>query len=400
MSDLSKKFNPQLKILYHLETVLDFFSGKNVDPITLEIDPSNACNHSCPFCISGHIHLKKFKGTKFFNREIMSKELLMKLVKELSLSNVKAIAFTGGGEPTMNPHLKEAINYLKQNSKIDLGMYSNGTNFKKFDLFETIASSLRWIRISVDAGQSKTYDELRVTNKQNNFEIVLENIKELVRVKKKIKSDITIGVGFVVSKDNVDEIIDFAKVFKDIDVDYCQYKPEIIQIERNGDKDNQKEQIAAEFWAYKVVALLQEAKEILGKKFESNNYKVEDLINDQEKYGRGYKECLGSQLQPCISSDGHFYVCTNHRGHKEYSYGNIKEKSFQEIWSDVENRKKIMNQICNVEKFSKCTQLCKPHESNKILFTIKNNIDNKEMIENLKKQSKNIKKSIIHKNFI
>ena len=29
------------------------------------------------------------------------------------------------------------------------------------------------------------------------------------------------------------KIIDFAKLFKDLDIDYCQYKPEVIQVERN-----------------------------------------------------------------------------------------------------------------------------------------------------------------------
>ena len=50
-------FNPQTKVLYHLDRVVDFFNDKKVDPINVEIDPSNACNHSCPFCISGHLHL-------------------------------------------------------------------------------------------------------------------------------------------------------------------------------------------------------------------------------------------------------------------------------------------------------------------------------------------------------
>mgnify|MGYP001233248898 FL=1 len=117
MTVLSKIFNPQSKVLYHLDTVLDYFDGKNVDPITMEIDPSNACNHSCPFCISGHIHLKKFKGTEFFNRQMMDKKTLLNLVQDLSQTKIKSIAFTGGGEPTMNPALKEAIVYLKKNSR-------------------------------------------------------------------------------------------------------------------------------------------------------------------------------------------------------------------------------------------------------------------------------------------
>jgi GTP 3',8-cyclase len=400
MSKISKIFNPQSKILFHLDTVLDYFKGKKTDPITLEIDPSNACNHSCPFCISGHIHLNKFKGTEFFNREIMSKKILMELVKDLSKTKIKSIAFTGGGEPTINPNLKEAINYLRENSKIDLGMYSNGTNFERFDLFETIVRSLTWIRVSIDAGNPKSYDDLRVTNKKNNFNTVLKNIKKLVEIKKKFKSNITIGVGFVVSKDNYKEITDFANIFKDIDIDYCQYKPEIVQIERNGELDNKKQQIASEFWAYKVVDLLNEASDILGKKFECNSYKVEDLISDPLNYGRGYKQCIGSQFQPCIGADGEVYVCTNHRGHKQYSYGSLHDKNFREIWDNIEKRREIMNTISNKEKFSACTQLCKPHESNKMLWTIQQNLKNDDVVSDLKQQSKSIENSITHKNFI
>ena len=400
MSLISKIFNPQAKVLHHLDRVLDFFAGKKTDPITLEIDPSNACNHSCPFCISGHIHLSKFKGTSFFNRTMMERKFLMKLVKDLSKTKINSISFTGGGEPTLNPHLKEAIEYLKINSKIDLGMYTNGTNLERFDLFETIVSSLKWIRISIDAGSKKTYDNLRLTNKTNNFDVVINNIKKLIEVKKKNYSNITIGVGFVISQETVSEVENFAKIFQNIDVDYCQFKPEIIQIERGQNKEEINKQISPDFWAQEVIDKLNKASLILGKKFECNSYKVEDLIKDPKSYGREYKECIGSQFQPCIGADGEFYVCTNHRGHKEFSYGSLHEQSFEEIWNNLALRKKMMHKICSIQKFSKCTNLCKPHESNKILWEISKNLNDKSYISSIKKNSKKIEKSIIHKNFI
>ena len=400
MSSESKIFNPQSKVVYHLDTVLDYFKNKSVDPINLEIDPSNACNHSCPFCISGHLHLSKFKDTEFFNRQMMHKDILMNLVKDLSKTKVKSVSWTGGGEPTMNPALKEAIKYLKENSNIDMGMFSNGSMLTRFDLFETVVDSLSWIRISMDAGKAKSYDDLRVTNRSNSFKVVLDNIKKLIKIKKERNSKITIGVGFVVTQDNYNEVLDFANLFKDLDVDYCQYKPEIIQIERNMASDK-KEQIAPEFWASKVIDLLDQASKILGKKFQCNSYKVQDLIVDKKKtYGREYKQCIGSQLQPCIGADGEVYVCTNHRGHKERSYGSLYEKSFSEIWGDVSKRGCVMNQIENKEKFSMCSQLCKPHESNKILWQIKNNLNDKKVIDSLKKKSQEIEKLLIHKNFI
>ena len=198
-------------------------------------------------------------------------------------------------------------------------MFSNGSMFERFDLFETLVDSLSWIRISMDAGKAKSYDDLRVTSKGNNFEVVLNNIKKLIKIKKERNSKITIGVGFVVSQDNFKEVLDFANLFKDIDVDYCQYKPEIIQIERNASHDK-KQQISPEFWANKVLDLLDQASKILGNKFQCNSYKVQDLIIDKKKtYGREYKQCIGSQLQPCIGADGEVYVCINHRGHKDRS---------------------------------------------------------------------------------
>ena len=44
MSKISKIFNPQSKILFHLDTVLDYFKGKKTDPITLEIDGASRFN--------------------------------------------------------------------------------------------------------------------------------------------------------------------------------------------------------------------------------------------------------------------------------------------------------------------------------------------------------------------
>ena len=404
---MSNIFNPQEKILCHLDTLERYFKKENPDPITIEIDPSNACNHSCPFCISGHLHLQKYKKSEFFNRTMLDGKVFKKLINDLVKTKIKAINWTGGGEPTLNPFLGEAIEFIKKNSSIEMGMFSNGTMIKKFNLFENLALNLSWIRISIDAGSEKTYNKLRKTNSANNFSEVINNIKALAEIKKKLKSKIIIGVGFVVTENNYNEILDFANLFKDIDVNYCQFKPEIIQIERVENKNliNTSEhgvlQISPDFWLNKVTHLLESAKNILGEKFECNSYKIEDLIIDTKNYGRNYKQCLGSQFQPCIGADGNVYVCTNHRGHKNYSYGNIYESSFQEIWANIAEKNRIMDIINFKEKFSKCTHLCKPHESNKILYSIKEKLDeDKNYIKNLGKKSKALTKKLKHINFI
>ena len=124
-------------------------------------------------------------------------------------------------------------------------------------MFEELVKSLTWIRISLDAGNEESYNKLRVTNKNNDFKTVIENINQLIKVKKKTNSNMCIGVGFVVTKDNYQEVLEFSDIFKNLDVDYCQFKPEIIQIEREGSMDRSKEQISSNFWLHEVVDVLE-----------------------------------------------------------------------------------------------------------------------------------------------
>ena len=159
-----------------------------------------------------------------------------------------------------------------------------------------------------------------------------------------------------------------------------------------------------EFWNKNVEPQLEAAKEILGSKFQINGYKLSDLIEDRSLFGRRYKKCMGSQIQPCVGADGNVYVCTNHRGYKQYSYGSLHEKSFKEVWDDVQERKRIMNQIDNVECFKNCTQLCKPHESNKAVWDIyqayNEEQDKNVFKDNLLELQKEVKENIIHSEFI
>lgn len=388
-------FDPKNKIIANAPKILDLLKGKNPSPILVEIDPSNACNHGCYFCISSYIHLPESKGLRTYDKSILPKDILINVCKSMINMGVKAINWTGGGEPTINPHLKEAIKYVKDNSDIQMGMFTNGTLFDKYDLFETLVDNMTWVRISVDAGTEKTYNSVRRAKGNQNWQKMVSNLEKLIETNNKKGKKIDIGVGFVITPDSYTEIVDFAKFFSKYDLTYCQYKPEIVNREREGGKQRE-----IHFWRNNVNPLLDEAKQILGDKFQINGYKLNDLENDPEFFGRTYKKCLGSQVQPCVGADGHVYVCTNHRGYKEYSYGSLYEKSFEEIWADISKRKSVMNQIENVECFKNCTQLCKPHESNKAIWEIYQNIGDETYENNLINLSELISSKIKHKDFI
>jgi len=364
-------FSPQDKILANLDYVMPLVRGENPPPILVEIDPSNTCNHGCYFCISSYIHLPESKDLKTYDKTIMSQDLLLEICKQLADFGTKAVNFTGAGEPTVNPGLKAAINLLGERS-MPMGMFTNGTLLEKNELYKAVVKHLTWVRFSIDAGTRDTYNSIRRVKPAYGWEKMVHNLNLVIEEKKETKSDIDIGTGFVITEDNYKEILDFANFFKDYDISYCQFKPEIVNREREDGV-----QIEIEFWE-KILPLIEEAKKLLGNKFQMNTYKLEDLVNDRKTFGRTYKKCLGSQLQPCVGADGNVYVCTNHRGYKEYSYGSLHEKSFKDIWNDITTRKAIMHQIEEKECFSNCTELCKPHESNKKLWEIYQDKDNEK----------------------
>tara|TARA_Y100000310_G_scaffold203634_1_gene203885 strand:+ start:727 stop:1944 length:1218 start_codon:yes stop_codon:yes gene_type:complete len=401
--NLSKKdiFSPQNKVIANVDRVIEFIETGNTSPVLVEVDPSNACNHGCYFCISSYIHLPESKNLETFDRSVMSRQMLLDVCKDLINMDVRAINWTGGGEPTINPHLGEAIEYIGKNSNIKMGMFTNGTLLDRFDLFEILVDNMTWIRISVDSGTEKTFNHIRRPGKGQDWNKMLLNLQKLIDINNSKGKKIDIGTGFVITPDTYTEIVDFANTFKNYDLTYCQYKPEVVNREREGGIQRK-----VNFWNERVQPLLDEAKLILGTKFQINGYHLVDLAEDPSLLGRHYKKCLGSQIQPCIGADGHVYVCPNHRGYKQYSYGSLREKSFKEIWKDIENRRDIMNKIDNIECFSNCTQLCKPHESNKMFWNIYksynelSNSNKKAYKESLFEKQKQVRKKISHTEFI
>ena len=398
---MSNIFNPRSKVIANVDRVIEFIETGNTSPVLVEFDPSNACNHGCYFCISSYIHLPESKELETFNRSIMSKKMIMDTVKDLVDMKVRAINWTGGGEPTLNPNLKYAIEYVGQNSDIKMGMFTNGTLVDKFDMFETRVDNMTWVRFSVDCGTEKTFNWIRRPGKGQDWNKMHSNLQKLIEVNNSKGKKIDISTGMVITPDTYKEIVDFAKTFVDYDLTYCQYKPEVVNREREGGVQRE-----SKFWNDEVKPRLEEAKSILGDKYQINGYHLDDLADDPSILGRNYKKCLGSQISPCIGADGHVYVCPNHRGYKQYSYGSLQEKSFKEIWNDIYKRKEVMNQIDNVECFSNCTQLCKPHESNKAVWDIYDTYQQSDENEwedykkKLQNESDILQDTLEHKEFI
>ena len=192
------------KIIYYMNEILDIKKGKDVYPITCEIDPSNICNLNCSFCM----YAKDLKR----NKDILPWETYRNLITELKLLKVKSICFTGGGEPLMNPRFNNMVSKA-YSLGFEIGLITNGTYLHEVENLD----HFKFIRVSLDAYDEKSYCAIKG---KSLFSQVMRNIREAVN------SDKTdIGVSYVVCEENVDGIQKVQKTLKDIGIKYIQFKP-------------------------------------------------------------------------------------------------------------------------------------------------------------------------------
>lgn len=338
-------FNPKLKLLWHCDRVHKWLSGENIAPIMVEMDLTNRCQLKCDFCT--------FKYIK--DRSDIPRNSAICALFEMSRMGVKAVNFTGGGEPTLHKDFNLILLYAKDFG-LDIGLFTNGYNVS-LSTADTILQTCRWVRVSVDTHDGKTSKEIKGV--ANSFRNAIKSINLLICRKEYIGSDTDIGVGYVITPKNYMHIEDFVEELSrekiPEKVRYIQFKPMIdnlfedSHIESTWWNDEVKPRLDRVMTKYPNVVI--------------NLYKFNDLVSDIE---REYDICYGHNFSPCIGATGDVWVCTHLRDIDGFSLGNINTQSFKEIWNS-EKRKEVIKKI----DLKKCQKYCRNNEINKVLYQLK-----------------------------
>lgn len=346
--------NPQHKILYHLDRVLEWKNSGSTRPILFEIDPSNVCNHNCPWC--------SFSSLRAESKDMLCFDMAKKILNGLEKLGVKAINWTGGGEPLVNPRIVEMIEYAKQ-CGMDQGMFTNGYLLNDKNM-EHVIKKLDWLRVSVDAFDGDSY-HIEHGTPASSFDKVIDNMRKAVKVQDRC----TIGYGFIMTENNWNGVEQAIILAKDIGVDYIQIKPVSY---RPGNK-----QISTDL----VNEMHKLAKSLTH--FSDDNfdvivadYRFEDM--KMEDRGRKYTKCMSHCFQGAIGADGKVYFCDHHKGEKDYEIGDINECKdhwstsdvIEKIWNG-DKRKKVIDFV-NSTDLSQCQDCCRNHELNKFLWNTVN----------------------------
>jgi len=339
--------NPQGKLLWHLDRISEWQTTGKTSPIVFEIDPSNKCNQDCPWC--------SFRKLRSESNVIMCWETMRNLLENMKRMGVKAINWTGGGEPMINPHFLDGVKYAEVLG-FDQGIFTNGQLLtpKKADV---MAELMTWIRFSLDAGCPEDYTREHGTTEKAFFKVI-ENIKYLCSIRDRC----TVGVGFIITKENYEGIEKATRIAKKAGADYIQLKPVAY---RPGE-----EQMNPQFIRTYIMPQVNLATFLGDKNFNVmvTGYRFDDMMSPEGNYGRNYKKCLSHHFQGAVGADSKVYLCDHHKGVKEYELGDLTENSLKEIWAS-DKRKKCIERLDNTD-LSQCQICCRNHETNKFLWNV------------------------------
>ncbi|HLW67469.1 MAG TPA: radical SAM protein [Gemmataceae bacterium] len=342
------------KIAFHQERVAAWMRGERVAPITIDMALTQKCSYACTFCYAGLQQYPSapvpWEAYENFLDDCVA-------IGHKPGEGVKAISLVSDGESTENPDYYRFIRKGKANG-IDMASGTNGLKFVKEEM-SSLVDFLTYLRINFNAAEPAAYAEIMGTPEPNYYKVI-ENIKELVRLKKERRSNVTIGLQMVLMPEYADQVIPLALLGKELGVDYTVIKH---------CSDDEEGRLGVDYaWYNSELAVeLLKAAEALSTPEYSVQAKWSKIRTGRQ---RKYSKCFGTPLLLQMSGTGIVAPCGSffHERYKRYHIGDIKEKRFKDIWASEEYQE-VMSFLAS-EKFDArrmCETLCLQDKVNEAL---------------------------------
>lgn len=192
-----------LKAAWHLDKIDEMRHGAQIVPPHVQLILSDLCNQDCSFCsyrMSNGLSSEQFAdehGNKNPNRRISTAKAL-EILDDCASLGVRAIQFTGGGEPTAHPDHLLIFEYA-QNLGLETSLVTNGIVFRQD--WENVLPKMKWVRVSVDASSPAQYAAVRRV-KPEFYATAMGHIAMLAAEIYKQGTDCLLGVGYVLTPEN------------------------------------------------------------------------------------------------------------------------------------------------------------------------------------------------------
>jgi MoaA/NifB/PqqE/SkfB family radical SAM enzyme len=164
------------------------------------------CNNLCEFCVQGD---KRFRLP---NKNLAE---IKKALTEARSQGIYNVVFTGG-EPTLYPHIIEAVSYAKKIGFQIIQLQSNGRLFAYKDFCQKIIlAGANEFSPALHASQAKLHD--RLTNSPGAWQQVVAGIKNLKQLNQYVLTNT------VITSLNYKDLPNLARLFVQLNVDQFQF---------------------------------------------------------------------------------------------------------------------------------------------------------------------------------
>jgi MoaA/NifB/PqqE/SkfB family radical SAM enzyme len=311
-----------MKVFHYKEKIdsLPPHTDKIMPPVHIRIKPTNVCNHNCRYCAYRADNLQL--GKDMVVKDSIPKDKMMEVIEDVIEMGVKAVTFSGGGEPFCYSHLLETIKKLSQ-SPVKFAALTNGSRLNG-ELATWFARYATWLRVSMDGWDGESYAVYRGVSR-NEFSKIMNNMERFAA----LEGNCYLGVSLIVDRSNAPHIYAMTGRLKDIGVNSVKISPCVVS--NDGAENNMYHRPVFE----QVKAEIKKAFE----DFADDSFEIFDAYHELgEKFHKHYTWCPYLQILPVIGADLNIYPCQDKAYNLEEGVvGSIKARRFKEFWmSDKE----------------------------------------------------------------
>jgi len=334
-----------LKFLNFSDNIEALRDRRIAAPVHMRIKPINHCNHSCWYCAYRVDQLQL--GEDMDLKDKIPTDKMFEIVDDIIDMRVKAVTFSGGGEPLIYKPLPDVIDRLAEGG-VAVAALSNGANLKG-RMADAFAEHGTWIRVSMDAWDDASYMTSRSV-RDGEFTRIIDNLRAFaVRDTKCV-----LGVSYIVSQDNHEHILSMCELLKDVGVNHVKLAAAVVS------NDVHENNLYHRKIMDQVTAQIEQAQKLRTPNFTVLNHYHEA----EERFDKDYDICPFLMFLTVIGADQTVYTCQDKAYNTKGKLGSIKDQSFKDFWFSEANQKRLFE----VSPSKDCQHHCVTHAKNLALM--------------------------------
>jgi cyclic pyranopterin phosphate synthase len=349
-----------LRTLYQIDALHAWHHGQYFPPVLVEISPTHSCNQKCRYCYA-------FQGGQQGDR--LEDDLLVRSFTDVADAGVKTVLVQGTGEPLLHKALPRAIE-AGADRGLAIGLTTNGVLFNA-QVQQSVLGRLHYVLFSVVDIDAKRYAHMHGCDEKQH-KLLIDNIELATQNRRQRDLSTAIWSTVYLYQDNFHDAYAIVKQCKEMGLDYVTLQEatftELSPTGRAGYASELFSNSEIEDMKARVLSLA-DADFRVSVRFplSSNGYcKGIDKNNWLDDH------CNGVNFYSLISSDGNVYPCWRFWGNKNYSYGNLKDQSFDAIWRNEKRRNEIRHYLNRTPPEGDECKVCNLTRLNDILFNFEN----------------------------